>query len=406
MQPSALLSFVSLTKRIGGRLHGQLPLNPREAQQLLNVLTTSFQRHLDDHHPTAKTAGVPKASVPEPAISSSPKSAPAASSTSAFESANAHISLLLSSPLLRPRAIATNQPLFTPDVRKDAIGWLSAHWGDGQRKTRVKECFQEIWASPCYAPRAAATTTLEVAHWAMAHGKMKIGQLMSDNVIAKYLIKSGIKLGRFDQITSWCGTVLRQNVNLGGELLNRYFSILIGVASKHQEASLLRIALETFIFESRSHPQRPVLEPFPILAAILRESQLVKELPARLYDCFAVAVSEASSDGAYPHAIIQLSHPSDPSSDAALHYIQNGAMGRDLALHTEIPFRRVCVRFCLVLTQKLLLENNTTDADNILQFAYTTFPLELAVRPEKSDPKLEEASNILRLDRFEMGAVT
>ena len=38
---------------LASKIHPQLPLTPRESQQLLNLLTTSFRSHLDREHPTA-----------------------------------------------------------------------------------------------------------------------------------------------------------------------------------------------------------------------------------------------------------------------------------------------------------------------------------------------------------------
>ncbi|OQO07790.1 hypothetical protein B0A48_06581 [Cryoendolithus antarcticus] len=40
-------------KALAAKLHGQLPLSPKESQRLLTALTTSFRKHLDDVHPTS-----------------------------------------------------------------------------------------------------------------------------------------------------------------------------------------------------------------------------------------------------------------------------------------------------------------------------------------------------------------
>lgn len=41
-----------LLKSLISKIHPQLPLNARESDQLLNILKTSFRKHLDVVHPT------------------------------------------------------------------------------------------------------------------------------------------------------------------------------------------------------------------------------------------------------------------------------------------------------------------------------------------------------------------
>ena len=37
---------------LASKIHPQLPLSPRESQQLLSLLTQSFRAHLDREHPS------------------------------------------------------------------------------------------------------------------------------------------------------------------------------------------------------------------------------------------------------------------------------------------------------------------------------------------------------------------
>ncbi|KAF2396234.1 hypothetical protein EJ06DRAFT_484100, partial [Trichodelitschia bisporula] len=96
MQSSKSSALRALTSKI----HLQLPLDPRESQKLLGVLTSSFQQQLDRHHPI----GAPLEDHVKASRRTS-RSAPPPLHVSSQASALNHFNSLLSNPLLahKPR---------------------------------------------------------------------------------------------------------------------------------------------------------------------------------------------------------------------------------------------------------------------------------------------------------------
>ncbi|KAK8085231.1 hypothetical protein PG997_006502 [Apiospora hydei] len=56
----------SLKKGLLPRIHQPLPLNQRESQQLLNSITSSFRKHLDQEHPWQSSSSSPEAAAVPP----------------------------------------------------------------------------------------------------------------------------------------------------------------------------------------------------------------------------------------------------------------------------------------------------------------------------------------------------
>lgn len=107
---------------LASKIHPQLPLSPRESQQLLNLLTTSFRAHLDREHP------VP---LPEdtrldrkPAAPKLRTNAPPIRVDSSYSSAAHHLDSILRNPLLATRPQRRGSEPAAVDVLKDPLGWF------------------------------------------------------------------------------------------------------------------------------------------------------------------------------------------------------------------------------------------------------------------------------------------
>jgi hypothetical protein len=106
---------------LASKLHPQLPLSPRESQQLLTLLTTSFRTHLDREHPTPARADDAKAVRKGPHGQRSPS--PIRTSAS-YASTTRHIDSILTNPLFaaKPRRRASEPAAV--DVFRDPAGWF------------------------------------------------------------------------------------------------------------------------------------------------------------------------------------------------------------------------------------------------------------------------------------------
>lgn len=106
---------------LAAKLHPQLPLTPRESQQLLTLLTTSFRTHLDNEHPVH---------VPEKSLNTSIRNTAShegydssrASSSSAL--ASQHINAVLSNPLFAVKPSQRGSKFAASDILKDPMGWF------------------------------------------------------------------------------------------------------------------------------------------------------------------------------------------------------------------------------------------------------------------------------------------
>src|SRR5690348_15716553 len=88
---------------LASKIHPQLPLSPRESQQLLTLLTTSFRAHLDREHPLPESSQ--NRHTQKPTGSNARRASSPAQATSSYASATQHIDSILTNPLfaVKPR---------------------------------------------------------------------------------------------------------------------------------------------------------------------------------------------------------------------------------------------------------------------------------------------------------------
>ncbi|KAJ4363246.1 hypothetical protein N0V95_001149 [Ascochyta clinopodiicola] len=106
---------------LASKLHPQLPLTPRESQQLLTLLTTSFRTHLDREHPVH----VPEKSPTPPVhklVSHEDRDSSHATSSSAL--ASQHIDAVLSNPLFAVKPSRRRSHSAASEVLKDPMAWF------------------------------------------------------------------------------------------------------------------------------------------------------------------------------------------------------------------------------------------------------------------------------------------
>jgi hypothetical protein len=105
---------------LASKLHPQLPLSPRESQQLLTLLTTSFRTHLDREHPPPARAGDSKAAT----RASNGRSPSPMRTSSSYASATRHIDSILTNPLFAVKPARRASETAAVDVMRDPAGWF------------------------------------------------------------------------------------------------------------------------------------------------------------------------------------------------------------------------------------------------------------------------------------------
>lgn len=118
MSPAAIGQRALST--LAKKLHPQLPLTPRESQQLLNLLTTSFRAHLDREHPphTSETASR-RTSNREPYDHHASLRA-----TSSAALASKHLNTVLSNPLFAVKPSRHCPQSAASQALNDPLGWF------------------------------------------------------------------------------------------------------------------------------------------------------------------------------------------------------------------------------------------------------------------------------------------
>ncbi|KAH7077726.1 hypothetical protein BKA63DRAFT_411172 [Paraphoma chrysanthemicola] len=108
-----------LLSTLASKLHPQLPLSPRESQQLLNLLTTSFRAHLDREHPITATKRAPKQ-----AARHAPPNAPQHNAPSSHATATRHIDAILTNPLFAVKPSRRASEAAAVDILRDPMAWF------------------------------------------------------------------------------------------------------------------------------------------------------------------------------------------------------------------------------------------------------------------------------------------
>ncbi|RAR07942.1 hypothetical protein DDE82_002604 [Stemphylium lycopersici] len=110
---------------LASKIHPQLPLSPRESQQLLSLLTTSFRAHLDREHPFNTPESSQKGPSRPLLIGNGQRSpSPHRAHTSSYASATQHIDSILNNPLFAVKPRRRGSESAAVDVLRDPIAWF------------------------------------------------------------------------------------------------------------------------------------------------------------------------------------------------------------------------------------------------------------------------------------------
>lgn len=121
MQPT--VTGRRLLTTLSSKIHPQLPLSPRESQQLLNLLTTSFRTHLDQAHPVASSENV--AQKPPMALKGNAwRESPSANATSSYTAASRHMDSILTNPLFAVKPQRRGSDSTAIEVLRDPLVWF------------------------------------------------------------------------------------------------------------------------------------------------------------------------------------------------------------------------------------------------------------------------------------------
>ncbi|EOA82609.1 hypothetical protein ACJQWK_04725 [Exserohilum turcicum] len=110
---------------LASKLHPQLPLSPRESQQLLSLLTQSFRAHLDREHPVNTPETSQRGPSRQLLIGSGQRNpSPSRAIASSYASTTQHLDSILNNPLFAVKPRRRGSESAAVDVLRDPVAWF------------------------------------------------------------------------------------------------------------------------------------------------------------------------------------------------------------------------------------------------------------------------------------------
>lgn len=222
-----------------GKIHAPLPRTPRQSQQLLNSLTSSFRRELDRQHPTSADSNVPNG---ESSTEEHPHSSAHAT--------DKHLRTILENPLFRvapPRPVASprsflniensrwaKEPMVvldelvasgsaTPGAIAHCLSWqmllASTHKGEGfveaLRESRAGSRVVSWWHASNPVHRAGI---FPAESFAGSESRTDLGKLLID--LTKFMVAEGLH----DTIFDWLRMLKNRNLGNNKRKLTSVFA--------------------------------------------------------------------------------------------------------------------------------------------------------------------------------------
>ncbi|KAF2872212.1 hypothetical protein BDV95DRAFT_571777 [Massariosphaeria phaeospora] len=387
---------------LASKIHPQLPLSPRESQQLLNLLTTSFRSHLDREHPVvAPQVSRHKLRKTQPGRNASPTRL-----GSSHGLASQHIDSILTNPLfaVRPRhTISSSAPRRVDDVLKDPLGWfvdqIASGAADVSKATMCVALMQTNMKRSRITPNMHQTPDSGarnpgslIANWLRSSGLDTstefVRRINDTEGLLHMLIPMLLEEGGEALVWRWFTYHPDQRVQetgLDASEIHRFRSQLLKliVRSKMNGTSNLDEALATFlrayklVGAAEYKLNHKVLQAASsmLLQHFMAHSQ-VQVSPA-LYDIFI----QSSKDWSWTWpglatSILWLHHPSTPTAAPGLTFIKD-LQKTIIQARTKIvkkPKSYVMVQLCLGVAHQLVAGEYFTDAQVAMDFAKDHYP--------------------------------
>ena len=372
MKPSIPLSLKSLISKI----HPPLPMNPRESQKLLNLLTESFRQELDLEHPDLSRRD--------------------------HRPTDAHIDSLLSSPILNTPCLGSirvrnhekgNSGNALEGIRrsfKDPVHYFRQQVAAGQASLlTARHCleicrqnarFKEIPTEKDSSKEATASET--VLHWLWSSGLEDSLEFLHDYIFTSHLVYSLVVEGHQPQIRKWIDRLkaMVENSSVSPEgmdpslldavsrllysflrtqvLLNPNFDVVI--------KEYLNI-VQLFNVPSESIRHSLLRRSGNFLASTILQQPCQVRLDSELYDGLLQSLGNWSNPHSGSYVSIHLCNPTDPNPFMALRYLKT--LPRK-ALENLKPWPKKRLNLlCLKTASCLLARGREKDATWVLSFA-------------------------------------
>ena len=343
MKGTSLLSFKAWPK-----IHQPLPRTPRESQQLLNALTSSFRRQLDRTYPSPNTTG-------------QTSDRPPLNTESSAHATDQHLHSILDNPLFRivPQKMQTvdRDPNSTPSTQRSEnaselpmVLFDQAFAAGTATPAFITDCLK----SQLLLARSSGEKELrnamkitragsKVANWFWASDGASRQSLLHNRASTGSLTKFMVAESLQDTVLEWLKMLLTGD--LGGvdgnmtldrarvtfnhllqDLLDaeiRYGAGLSSAITYYLRARRLQI-LSGELHADLKAAKSLLLAPGAQLARTLEEQKpSPTELPIHIFNDYAEIISALSSSRSLLYSSVTLCHPTHPDPTPFIHYVDS-----------------------------------------------------------------------------------
>ncbi|KAK2732944.1 hypothetical protein FQN57_002429 [Myotisia sp. PD_48] len=436
MNGNSLRSFNSWAKKI----HPPLPRTTRESQQLLNLLTSSFRRHLDNEHPPVREEADKEINASSSLSSSSASSYPNGKDTdnvsSLLRSApEQHLNSILQHPLFTtiPSKISRLQPDHATSTARNGgnsnnikppfmLDALDDAMASGRADARFLHSYlQSHRASMRSLSNAAAKAVMQkskvgskVITWFFAADPDTVKQFFANRHTMALVMPYLAAEGRQANVATWLDTFANKRTSSNSKSsdsnsFSEFNVIYEYVAAEINFGQGINSALEFFLKTGRAS-QRLGSYAFRPTACYLAQwisspdhSLDTKIIPTETYDEFLAVCMQVPDD--YWAAILALYHPTQPNPRPALKHIKHYWNTRTEQQQKQ-PLRpdhsaRV-LRLCLESASLCLQQELYSEANWLVNIAKEILPAtSTSTSSSQNQPREDDApSNILGASLF------
>ncbi|KAH3917774.1 hypothetical protein HBH56_044680 [Parastagonospora nodorum] len=375
---------------LASKLHPQLPLSPRESQQLLNLLTTSFRAHLDREHPLPDSRRAQKSASTGSNAQRSPSPTRVPSS---YASATQHIDSILTNPLFAVKPQRRASEPGAVDVLRDPVAWFVNQIATGAATLpRAAMCLELLDGASETPPRLhnGKTTAFVLAEWLRTSGadlsrefvdlhntKQGFGNKSMDKLVA-------LMFADGEKAAPWRWFIRSQEqrtkeTKLDAKIVSKFRQQLLWKMVHTQANRSLDKGLAVFMQAFRMAQIEGIEAAYVVLrpagAHLVNRIMSTPEhtIERELYQSFLV--SSRQWLGSWSEAVesmLWLHHPTQRSATPGLEFLRNSA-GAITHVQSAQSRRHFLVQLCLGVARQLLEEERYVEAQIAMQFSKEHF---------------------------------
>ncbi|KAH7400842.1 hypothetical protein DE146DRAFT_476595 [Phaeosphaeria sp. MPI-PUGE-AT-0046c] len=407
---------------LASKLHPQLPLSPRESQQLLTLLTTSFRAHLDCEHPLPETKHAHKKTGPQLKRSPSPTRAP-----SSYASATQHIDSILTNPLFAVKPARRASEVAAVDVLRDPVAWFVQQIATGAATfSKAAMCLDLLDVAPDASSRLhnGRTTGSIYAEWLRASGTDT-----SREFVELHASKSGSASNSMNKLVAllfaqgetaapwrWFIRSQEQRMNdtkLDAKTITKFREQLLWKMVRTQGGKSLDEGIATFMQAFRMAQMQGLESSYTVLrpAGTHLVNRIIStpnsSVAPEVYRTFLSSSQQWLGEwGRAIESMLWLHHPAVPDATPGLAFLQDST-GAITHVGGSKGRRHFMVNLCLGVARQLLEEERYTEAQVAMQFSKEHFsdlvlphsPAAVTEGP-KLDKERRERENLDLLDQL------